>query len=237
MAISSLVMAHTWLGSFDFVVSATLDRAHRLERSADLRTEQLMAVLVFGVPGLRAQARTMADTLRTNRPIYLLGESRRLTGGTTMPTDHVAQPWAFRSTLIAVTDLDRSIAFYRDLGPFDEVAREDAVAMLGELSSRSFVLILREMRGHPTRHGQQSLGLRSISFNVGSLAELDRIESVLRDRGLFTSRRQIADGVSELLLGRDPDNLPLGFVWYTDDKILGPDYYRTVANLVYSQDA
>ena len=154
-----------------------------------------------------------------------------------MPTDHVAQPWAFRSTLIAVTDLDRSIAFYRDLGPFDEVAREDAVAMLGELSSRSFVLILREMRGHPTRHGQQSLGLRSISFNVGSLAELDRIESVLRDRGLFTSRRQIADGVSELLLGRDPDNLPLGFVWYTDDKNLGPDYYRTVANLVYSQDA
>ena len=154
-----------------------------------------------------------------------------------MPTDHVAHPWAFRSTLIAVTDLDRSIAFYRDLGPFDEIAREDAVAMLGELSSRSFVLILREIRGHPTRHGQQSLGLRSISFNVGSLAELDRIESVLRDRGLFTSRRQIAESVSELLLGRDPDNLPLGFVYYTDDKTLGPDYYRAVANLVYSQDA
>ncbi len=45
-----------------------------------------------------------------------------------MPTDHVAQPWAFRSTLIAVADLDRSIAFYRELGPFDEIAREDAVA-------------------------------------------------------------------------------------------------------------
>ena len=43
-----------------------------------------------------------------------------------MPTDHVAHPWAFRSTLIAVTDLDRSIAFLnRDLGPFDEIAREE----------------------------------------------------------------------------------------------------------------
>lgn len=155
-----------------------------------------------------------------------------------MPTDHVAQPWAFRSTLIAVADLDRSIAFYRELGPFDEIAREDAVALLGELSPSSIVLILREMRGvHHARHGQQSLGLRSIAFNVGSLGELDRIESVLRGRDLFTSRGQIANGVSELLLGRDPDNQPLAFVCYADDKTPGPEYYRTIANLVYSQDA
>jgi hypothetical protein len=122
-----------------------------------------------------------------------------------MPTDHVARPWAFRSTLIAVADIDRSIAFYRELGPFDEIAREDAVALLGELSPSSIVLILRELRGvHHARHGQQSLGPRSIAFNVGSLGELDRIESVLRGRDLFTSRGQIANGVSELLLGRDP---------------------------------
>lgn len=154
-----------------------------------------------------------------------------------MPTDHVVQPWAFRSTLVAVADLDRSIAFYRELGPFDEIIREDAVAMLGELAPTSIVLILRELQGvHPTRHGQQSLGLRSISFNVGSLGELDRIESVLRGRDLFTSRRQIANGVAELLLGRDPDNLPLAFVCYSEDKTPGPDYYRTVVNMVYSQD-
>jgi|SRR5580704_5041599 hypothetical protein len=155
-----------------------------------------------------------------------------------MPTDDVAQPWAFRSTLIAVADLARSIAFYRELGPFDEIAREDAVAMLGELSPASIVLILREVRGsHPTRHGQQSLGLRSLAFNVGSHRELDRIEAVLRGRDLFTSRRQIANGVSELLLGRDPDNLPLAFVCFAEDKTPGPDYYRTVANLVFSLDA
>ena len=43
------------------------------------------------------------------------------------------------------------------------------------------------------RHGQQSLGLRSITFDVGSLGELyDRIESVLRTHTLFTSRQDIA---------------------------------------------
>ena len=112
-----------------------------------------------------------------------------------MPTDHPAQPWAIRSTLVAVADLDRSVDFYRDIGPFDEIAREDAVAVVGDAPATSIVLILRETKGtHHIRHGQQSLGLRSITFNVGSLSELDRIESVLRGRDVFTSRQKIADG-------------------------------------------
>lgn len=154
-----------------------------------------------------------------------------------MPSDHVAQPWTIRSTLVAVADLERSVAFYREIGPFDEIARDDAVAVLGDASPASIALILRESRSiHHTRHGQQSLGLRSITFNVGSLAELDRIEKVLQDRNLFTSRRQIVDGASELLNGRDPDNLPLTFVCYTEGATLGPDYYQQVLNLVYSLD-
>ena len=155
-----------------------------------------------------------------------------------MPTDHVATPWAIRSTLVAVADLDRSVAFFQELGPFDEIFREDAIAVLGDVSPSSVVLILRETRGiHHARHGQQSLGLRSIVFNVGSLAELDRIESVLRGRDLFTGRRQIADGVSEFVSGRDPDNSPLVFVCYADGETIGPDYYQQFANLMYSLDA
>ena len=155
-----------------------------------------------------------------------------------MSTNHATKPWALRSTLIAVADLERSVAFYRELGPFNEIVREDAVAILGDVSPPSVLLILRELRSiHHTRHGQQSLGLRSITFNVGSLGELDRVESVLRSRNLFTSRRPVAEGASELLRGRDPDNLPLVFVCYAENQTPGIDYYRTVANLVYSLDA
>ena len=58
--------------------------------------------------------------------------------------------------------------------------------MLGDVSPGSIVLILRETRStHNARYGQQSLGLRSITFNVGSLGELDRIESLLRTRSGF----------------------------------------------------
>ncbi len=154
-----------------------------------------------------------------------------------MPTDQVAQPWTIRSTLIAVADLERSVAFYRELGPFDQIARDDAVAVLGDASPASITLVLRETRSmHQTRHGQQSLGLRSITFNVGSLAELDRIETMLRERNLFTARRRTIDGASDLLSGRDPDNLPLTFVCYTAGATLGDDYYQEVVNLVYSLD-
>jgi hypothetical protein len=153
-----------------------------------------------------------------------------------MSADQVAGPWSLRSTLIAVGNLDRSVAFYQELGPFHEIAREDAVAVLGEESPESIVLILREARGHQTRHGQQSLGLRSITFNVGSLGELDRVEAVLRNHDLFTSRREIADGASELLRGRDPDNMPLVFVCYKDSKTIGSEYYQAIAGLFYSLD-
>ena len=154
-----------------------------------------------------------------------------------MPTENVPERWTIRSTLVAVADLDRSVGFYQELGPFEEVFRDDAVVVLGGMSPRSIALLLREMQGnHPSRQGQQSLGLRSIDFNVGSLGELDRVESVLRSRGLFTSRRQIADGASELLFGRDPDNLPLVFICYAKDKPLKPEYYRAVADRLYSLD-
>jgi hypothetical protein len=153
-----------------------------------------------------------------------------------MPTDHAHRPWAIRSTLAVVADLDRSVDFYRELGPFDEIVREGAVAVLGEGSPASIVLILREGRSNYARRSQQSLGLRSITFNVGSSSELDRTESVLRGRKLFTSRRQLTSGGSELLYGRDPDNMPLVFVYYVGDEALGSDYYRTVADLAYSLD-
>ena len=154
-----------------------------------------------------------------------------------MSTIAVAEHWTIRSTLVAVADLGRSVDFYRELGPFDELFREDAIAVLGEKSSASIALILRETRDiHQTRHGQQSLGLRSIHFNVGLPGEMDRVESLLRSRTLFTSRNQIADGVSELLFGRDPDHLPLVFICYAKNKSLQPDYYRAIADRLYSVD-
>ena len=141
--------------------------------------------------------------------------------------------WTIRSTLVAVADLDRAVDFYRELGPFDEIAREGAVSFLGRPSRSSVVLILRETKG--MRHGPQSLGVRSINFNVGNRDELDRIESVLRSHNLFTDRRTLAEGASEFVSGRDPDNFPLLFISYGTDDPTDIDYHM-VADLTYSLD-
>lgn len=156
-----------------------------------------------------------------------------------MHAEPAVQLLTLRSTLVAVADLDRSVAFYGELGPFGVIVREDGVAVLGDVSAGSAVLLLRETPSlHHIRHGQQSLGLRSMTFNVGSLSELDRIESVLRSREGFTDRRHVGDSATELILGRDPDNLPVGFVCSANETdTIGPDYYRTIISLVYSMDA
>jgi hypothetical protein len=153
-----------------------------------------------------------------------------------MPADQIEPSWAIRSTLVAVSDLDRSVEFYRALGPFDVIARQQAVAVLGKVSPAAMGIVLRQTeRIDQGRQGQQSLGLRSEIFNLGSLAELDRIESFLRSRDLFTARRNSVDNASDFVLGRDPDNLPLVFVYYSKDT-LGADYYQKMIELVYSVD-
>ncbi len=154
-----------------------------------------------------------------------------------MSADHAVQPWTIRSTLIAVADLERSVEFFAEVGPFNVIARQDAVAVLGDVGTGSAVLILRETWSlHQTRHGPQSLGLRSITFNVGSLDELDRVESVLRGRDRLTERRHVAVGASEIVRGRDPDNLPVTFVYYAADTA-DADYYASILNLIYVMDA
>jgi hypothetical protein len=153
-----------------------------------------------------------------------------------MVADDAEPPWAIRSTLVAVSDLERSIAFYQELGPFDVIAREQAVAVLGKVSPSAVGVILRQTEHiDEGRQGQQALGLRSEIFNLGSLTELNRIESFLRSRNLFSARRNSADDASNFILGRDPDNLPLVFVYYANDT-LGADYYEKMIELVYSID-
>ncbi len=153
-----------------------------------------------------------------------------------MSADHIPSPWAIRSTLISVAELERSVEFYRELGSFGEILHDDAIAVLGGTSSESIVLILRETRGVHVRHGQQSLGLRTITFNVRTPSELDRVESVLRSRDLFTARRHIGDHLAEMVSGRDLDNMPLAFICYNSDESIGSEYYQAIVDLIYALD-
>jgi catechol 2,3-dioxygenase-like lactoylglutathione lyase family enzyme len=78
--------------------------------------------------------------------------------------------WSLRSALISVSDLDQSTEFYTDVMNLREVLSKDRVAVLGSDATGSFTLFLREANRYAVVSGQQALGLRTLSCDVGSFA-------------------------------------------------------------------
>jgi catechol 2,3-dioxygenase-like lactoylglutathione lyase family enzyme len=131
-----------------------------------------------------------------------------------------AAAWWISSVLISVSDLDRSATFYQDVLGIHEVFREDQVAILGANTRGSFTLVLRQARRGGLRSGQQALGARTLMFDVGSGAELDRVQARLTAVDAFR-KREFFDAAEtiELVIGRDPDRLPVIFRANEEGKI------------------
>jgi len=151
--------------------------------------------------------------------------------------DHDAGRGSIRTLLVAVRDLARSVEFYRDVFDVEILLHEDQLAVLGGQSAHSHRFVLRQTGSNATRHGQQELGIRGLVLDVGSTAELSRVEARLRAHGLFRDRRHLPEEEAwELVHGHDPDALPLVFVASDAVGELPPEHYRHVASLMYSLD-
>jgi catechol 2,3-dioxygenase-like lactoylglutathione lyase family enzyme len=145
--------------------------------------------------------------------------------------------WSLRSVLISVSDLDRSISFYQDLMKTQELRRADQIAILGSDVTGSLMFILRQASRSAVHSGQQSLGLRSLSCNVGPPAELDRVEERLRALNAFRDRLGIGDGAKfEVVRGYDPDRLPMTFVAFEVGSAMSPDDYLGAMAQMYDVD-
>lgn len=145
--------------------------------------------------------------------------------------------WSARATLVSVRDLDQSTAFYQDVMGLSQVTRQDQIAVLGREPSGRFEVVLREaQRGaHPS--GQQAMGLRVISFDVGSFEELDRVEQILRERQAFTVQGSIGPSRSfEYVRGLDPDRQALIFLAYVAGMEFSAAHYEQIIGSMYSVD-
>jgi catechol 2,3-dioxygenase-like lactoylglutathione lyase family enzyme len=144
--------------------------------------------------------------------------------------------WSVRSIVISVKDLDRSTTFYQDVMHLREVAREGDMAVLSEDATGLFPLYLRQAQRNAVRSGQQSLGVRSVSFNVGSLAELDRVEERLRALDAFRQRQTVDEaGRFDVVFGYDPDRLALTFSAHESGTTMHVSHHRAVG-LLYAVD-
>jgi catechol 2,3-dioxygenase-like lactoylglutathione lyase family enzyme len=143
--------------------------------------------------------------------------------------------WWLDFILVVVSDLDRSVQFYTDVCDLEEIVREPGHALLGRETIRSLTLTLRQVDRRGVRAGQQALGIRGGSFYVETDAELDRVEARLRSRSAFQDRQRCGeDDRVQLVLGHDPDRLPLGFLSY-EPPLTAADY-REMLRRIYSWD-
>jgi catechol 2,3-dioxygenase-like lactoylglutathione lyase family enzyme len=120
---------------------------------------------------------------------------------------------AMRSVLLVVSCLERSVRFYQSVVGFREQFREDQLAVMVGSEEWRPTLVLREGYRNALHSGAHAIGLRAISFDVGDVTELDRMEKRLNDHQALRCRgRWGENGRLEYVQGSDPDRIPLFFV-------------------------
>jgi catechol 2,3-dioxygenase-like lactoylglutathione lyase family enzyme len=140
---------------------------------------------------------------------------------------------SIQASLLNVSDLDRSIEFYRAVFELRRVARGDRVAalMIDETNRRQ-VLVLREVGGpYPLHLGRGSIGPRLLALEAGSPGELDVIEQRLVERQAFTGRRRTETW--EAVVGVDPDRIEVSVSASLTGTPIGSQDWANLDRMIY----
>jgi catechol 2,3-dioxygenase-like lactoylglutathione lyase family enzyme len=121
--------------------------------------------------------------------------------------------------VLYVRDLDRSLAFYRDVLGFRVIPgvpralRVRSAFLQAPGSTNDHDLALFEMgavAGPPTA-GHETVGLYHLAWEVDTLAELERLRRALETVDAFV--RSSDHGATKSVYARDPDGMDLELAW------------------------
>ena len=112
-------------------------------------------------------------------------------------------------SLLNVSNLNRSVEFYRNVLDLQPVTSGDRITvLLIDETTRQQVLVLREVEGaNPLHVGRGSIGSRILGLEAGSPADLDEIERRLTERNAFIGRRKTETWAA--IVGVDPDRIEI----------------------------
>jgi catechol-2,3-dioxygenase len=106
--------------------------------------------------------------------------------------------------VLFVSDLERSVAFYRDLFGFEVIARQGPMAFLRAKGSNNHHDLGLLALGHDAGPAPQgSTGLYHLAWQLESLSELKAAREELRKAGALTGESD--HGATRSLYGQDPD--------------------------------
>jgi catechol 2,3-dioxygenase-like lactoylglutathione lyase family enzyme len=125
--------------------------------------------------------------------------------------------------VLYVRDADRSAAFYCDLLGFRRLAEYSfpgAAFLRAEGSTNDHDLGLFSIgdAAAPSPAGQGAVGLYHLSWEVDTLADLQRMAGVLRTAGALVGATN--HGTTRALYAKDPDGLELELTWIVPAALL-----------------
>ena len=137
----------------------------------------------------------------------------------------------FEGVVMNVTDLDRSIDFYREVLDFTLLSRNEQLATVSAPGSdHPQVIVLREF-GSGRIAGARNAGLRAFVLEVEVADQLEQIEARLDSRNLLVNRRNHRDWTA--VVGRDPDGVAVVVASVSGGGRISEDSWKTFDELLY----
>src|SRR5918998_3324993 len=127
--------------------------------------------------------------------------------------------------VLYVRDVDRSVAFYTEALGFRVVNQMPGRAAFlqaeGSTNDHDLGLFAIGTAAGNSPAGRSTVGLYHLAWEVDTLAELRRLEGVLRERGSLVGASD--HGTTKALYAHDPDGLEFEVSWLVPADRLGPD--------------
>ena len=135
--------------------------------------------------------------------------------------------------VLYVRDVERSVAFYRDVLGFHRLAQgfPGAAFLRAPGSDNDHDLGLFEMgaAAGPSPAGRSTVGLYHLAWEVDTLEELERLAGVLSVRGALTGTSD--HGTTKSLYGADPDGIQFEVAWLVPFDMLDDDARRAASRI------
>ncbi len=116
--------------------------------------------------------------------------------------------------VIYVRELDRSVSFYRELLELEVIDSSTTAALLAVRDGCH--VVLRETGPTSTRP-LGAIGLQYVTWMMPSREDLNRAETMLKNRSAYVETRTI--GSSTSVEGHDPDDLTIVLAYSKDDQM------------------
>ena len=123
--------------------------------------------------------------------------------------------------VVYVRELERSVAFYRDVLGFRAVMAMPGAAFIqapGSTNDHDLGLFQVGAAAGPSEAGRRTVGLYHLAWEVDTLAELERLAARLAEAGALAGASD--HGTTKSLYAKDPDGLEFEVAWVVPADLL-----------------